>query len=203
MSTRRPAIGVVLAAGASVRMATPKALLRDRRGRTFLERLASTLTRGGCDAVLVVVGRHAAEIAAELPAGVMLVRNPRWERGQLSSARVGISQALTLGARRILIHPIDQPLIKPADVRAVLAALERSPCAVAAFRGTPGHPLGLTHAAAQRLVLNRRAASLRDAVAKSLPSPRLVAASEGTVRGANSPEELEALLQTRRISSRG
>ncbi len=205
MSARGLSVGVSLAAGASSRMGAPKALLRDLRGRTFLERTAATLLRGGCDAVLVVTGRHTAEIAESLPPQVLLVRNPRWELGQLSSARVGVSAALQLGARRILVHPVDQPLIRPADVRAVLDSLRRGRCAIAAYRGTPGPPLGLTRSTAVRIHLDRRAKTLREAVERSAGSPLLVPASQGVVRGANTPEELERLGRppARGLSARG
>jgi nicotine blue oxidoreductase len=54
--------GIILAAGASSRMGTPKALL-DFRGETFLGRLMRVLG-GACDPVIVALGYHADQIRA-------------------------------------------------------------------------------------------------------------------------------------------
>ena len=53
--------GVILAAGASSRMGSPKALL-DYRGETFVGRLVRILSPV-CDPVIVVLGYHAKKFA--------------------------------------------------------------------------------------------------------------------------------------------
>lgn len=194
-----PRVGVILSGGASSRMGSPKALLLDDRGRTFLARLARTLRAGGCEVVLAVAGCHVAEIAPALPPGVLLAFNPDWTVGQLSSARVGLRAAVELRPSRVLLHPVDQPLIRPADVRAVLAA-EESDVAVAAWRGETGHPICLSPLAAAAIASDRRSATLRDALARHAPRVAMVEGSRGCVRGANTPEELAALLAARRLS---
>jgi CTP:molybdopterin cytidylyltransferase MocA len=186
-------IGIILAAGASSRMGTPKALLRAGREH-FLARLARTLRAGGCGAVLAVVGRHAAEIAAELPEDLLLVRNPAWERGQLSSAQAGLRAALALRPARVVIHPVDQPLIRPADVRAVLGEARGLKLVIAAHRGEPGHPVAMTAALATRIAADRQGPTLRDALQRHARSEARVRGSRGCVVGANTPGELEALL---------
>jgi len=176
---------------------TPKALLRDARGKSFLARSVKTLRKGGCDAVLVVAGRHVKEIAAALPEGALLVFNAGWERGQLSSASAGLRAALLLGAQRIVLHLVDQPIATGGDVARVLRALERGDLAVATHRGEPGHPIALSGRTARR-VLEVRAESLREALARA--SRRQVAAagcSWGCVQGANTPGELRRLLRGR------
>ena len=71
--------GIILAAGASSRMGTPKALL-DYRGETFLGRLR----RAGSwlpIPVIVVLGYHADVIRQQVPAPATIVINPdpsRW-----------------------------------------------------------------------------------------------------------------------------
>jgi CTP:molybdopterin cytidylyltransferase MocA len=194
---RGPTLGVLLAAGASERMGTPKALLCDARGQSFLARTVRTLRQGGCDAVLVVAGRHVKEIAAALPEGTLLAFNGGWKRGQLSSASSGLRAALSLGASRVVLHLVDHPLATSGDVARVLRALERGDLAIAMHRGEPGHPIALSAGTARR-VLEVRAASLREALARS--TRRRVAAlgcSRGCVQGANTPGELARLLRAR------
>ncbi len=190
----RLTIGVVLSGGASSRMGRPKALLRDQAGRTFLDGVVAALRRGGCQAVLVVGGRHAAELAPMLPPGCLLVHNPAWASGQLSSAKVGLEAALAFRPGTIVLHVVDQPLIRPHDIRRLLARRRSRGLAVAAHHGEPGHPIALSPRVATQ-VLRSRAATLRDALAASATSRVVVdGCSAGCVRGVNTPGELQALL---------
>lgn len=190
-------VGVVLAGGASSRMGRPKALLRDDRGRTFLESVVRALRGGGCDAVVVVGGCHVGEIAGALPEGALLVHNPDWEQGQLSSARLGLCSALLFQPARLVLHVVDQPLLQAADVRRVLAGLARQDLAVACHQGETGHPIALSAAAAARVV-SVRGATLREVLEQAAPRRREVSGcSAGCVRGANTPAELRALVRGR------
>ena len=77
-----PAIaGLILAAGASTRMGSPKALL-DYGGETFLDRLIGLLA-GVCGSVTVVLGYHAAVIHSGIRrvAQAVFVLNPEPSRG--------------------------------------------------------------------------------------------------------------------------
>lgn len=195
MTSRGPDIAVVLAGGASSRMGRPKALLRDRTGRTFLERLVEALQAGGCKAVVVVGGRHVAEIAEALPAGALLAHNAGWEEGQLSSARVGLRAALLFDPGRIVLHVVDQPLIRAGDVSRVLARLGRLDLAIARHRGEEGHPIALSPTVARRVVRSR-GDSLREVLERMAPRRAWAdGCSPGCVRGANTPAELRALLK--------
>jgi CTP:molybdopterin cytidylyltransferase MocA len=190
-----PDVAVLLAGGASSRMGRPKALLRGPGGQTFLGRLVATLRAGGCEGVIVVAGRHVAEIAEELPKDALLVRNAAWERGQLSSAQAGLRAALGCRPGRIVLHLVDQPLVRPDDVRRVLRGLARADLAVACCAGEPGHPVALAPAVAARVVRSR-ARTLRDALERSARRQAVVrGCSAGCVRGANTPAELRALLR--------
>lgn len=187
-------VGVILAAGASSRMGKPKALLSDERGVTFLARLTRTLYAGGCDVVVAVAGRHVAEIAVALPQGALLVHNERWEHGQLSSAQVGLRAAVRLRPRRVLLHLVDQPLIRSADVRRVLSA-EGADVAIAAFKDEPGHPIAFSGELAAAIAEDRSSPTLRAALDRVARSVQLVEGSAGCVRGANTPRELERLME--------
>jgi CTP:molybdopterin cytidylyltransferase MocA len=190
--TASTTIGVLLAGGASSRMGRPKPLLRDESGRTFLAKLVRTLEQGGCDAVIVVGGKHVSEIAQELPAGALLVFNRGWKAGQLSSAKAGLEAALKLGAARVILHPIDIPLVTRGDVARILTALSEFDLAVASHRGNTGHPVALNAATAIQVV-RERASSLRVALSRSAPRRVEVPCSSGCLRGANTPKELKLL----------
>ncbi|MBI3180768.1 MAG: NTP transferase domain-containing protein [Myxococcales bacterium] len=181
------ALAVILAAGESRRMGIPKALL-DCRGRSFLSTLASAFGEAGCE-VLAVVGAGAAEIESH-HLGLSFVRNPRWREGQLSSARAGIAAALERGAGSVLLQPVDAPLLQPATIRAVLEALAAAEAAFPVHRARPGHPLGLTRAAAERVISMEDAPDLQAAAAR-LGAIGVPCEDRGSVLSFNTPDEYE------------
>ena len=89
---------VVLAAGASSRMGSPKQTLRFR-GESLLRRAAVAALAAGCGPVIVVTGAHAALSRRELEGiDVREVLNPLWETGMASSIRSGVEGLLSAGA---------------------------------------------------------------------------------------------------------
>ena len=160
-------MAVLLAAGAGRRMGGPKALLR-MGGQSFLARAAHLLARPGVASVVAVLGHEAARVRAEAgtPAGVSLVENDRYEDGMLSSILRGLEEAERLGADAVLLHPVDHPLVDPATVDRVVAALEGGAViAVPTHADRRGHPGGFTRAAWPALRAARADAGARAVLA--------------------------------------
>jgi molybdenum cofactor cytidylyltransferase len=180
-------LAVVLAAGEGKRMGLPKALLEHEKGRSFLGQLIRTFEKAG-SGVLCVVGKHAADIRAQHPEA-LLVENPSWEDGQLSSVRVGLRAALEEGAQVIFIHPVDMPLIRPATVSALLKAITGTQVegVVPEFEGAAGHPLVLTRAAAEKILAMTDIASLESGL-RPLNILRLRTKDPAVMVDLNTPE---------------
>ncbi len=181
-------LAVILAAGESRRMGCPKALLEYSDGATFLRHLADVFEEAGCSA-LAVLGHDAARIAAEHP-GLVTVENESWREGQLSSARAGIGQAVAAGARIVIVHPVDAPGILSATVRNLLARSSQHGTIFPQYRGSPGHPLVLTSASAER-VLELKGAPTLEAVLASIGATALETDDPGVVLNLNSPDDYE------------
>ena len=133
--------GIILAAGASSRMGTPKALL-DFRGETFLDRLIRVLS-GACDPVIVALGYHANQIrAAAIPGNVRFVTNPDPSRGQLSSLQTALEE-IPSDAEGFLFQPVDCPAPEPETVRRIVDALHSSGAllVIPRYEGGRGHPV--------------------------------------------------------------
>jgi molybdenum cofactor cytidylyltransferase len=131
---------VVLAAGDSVRMRFPKALL-PFRGGTFLTCILRALSEASCESPVIVLGRDAARIEKRIPPGLQRLVNPDPSRGQLSSMRLAISAAGS-DTDACMFWPVDQPDVSPCLVAHLvkLFAESGSPITMPVYRGRRGHP---------------------------------------------------------------
>lgn len=127
-----PLEAVILAAGGSTRMGSPKALL-DVDGVPLVVRHVSAFIGVGA-AVTVVVGAHSARIRAVLPKTVRVVENPDWEATDASrSAFLGLREF-----RVAFVTPVDVP---PARHETLCRLLEAGAPAVPQVAGRDGHPI--------------------------------------------------------------
>jgi CTP:molybdopterin cytidylyltransferase MocA len=139
--------GLVLAAGRSIRMGRPKALLpAGAADVTFVRRIVEVLLSGGVADVLVVGRPDDEALRAEVDrigAHVGFVENASAESGQLSSLQAGLAVADRPGVRAVLVTPVDQPSVEATTVAALLAAWTSSqaPIVRATYRGRHGHPV--------------------------------------------------------------
>jgi molybdenum cofactor cytidylyltransferase len=130
--------GIVLAAGASSRMGSPKALL-PWAGSTLLGYALEQLAVAGVSAPIVVLGLAHEEVRAREKrlAQASVVLNLDEASGRSGSIRLGAS-AVPEGVRRVLVQSVDQPVAAEV-LRALLAA--EGEVAVPTFEGRRGHPV--------------------------------------------------------------
>ena len=136
--------GVLLAAGNSQRMGRPKALLL-YRGRTLLHHAIETLCATACSPRIVVVNPEVEKscwLRDEVE--VALVVNPDPRRGLSSSLRMALDaiegRARLERIEGILITLVDQPLVTPEHLNAVLAAGAATGLAATTWPGAFGPP---------------------------------------------------------------
>lgn len=127
--------GLVLAAGASLRLGEAKQLL-PYRGRTLLDATLDMARACGFDQLLVTLGGSAAQVRERVDlSGCTVVDNPDFSDGCGSSIRSAVP-AVTSDALVLLLG--DQPGIDPADVRRTADA--PTPIAVCRYDDGLGHP---------------------------------------------------------------
>lgn len=196
-------VGVVLAAGASRRMGTPKAALT-LGGRTFLAHVVAALHGGGVPDVVVVIGDDpgGAVAGAARACGVGWVRNPAPERGQLASLQVALEHvARTVpAADAVLVALVDHPAVRAATVAALREAAAREPSAailVAAHGGRRGHPVLFRRSVWPELLAAPDEGGARTVVHADPARVRVVAVDDpGVVMDVDTPEDLRRLRAT-------
>lgn len=182
---------LILAAGASERMGSSKALL-ELGGATLLERIVATASAAGADEVVVTVGPpHGAEIQRRLKSALPALGwawNAQPALGMLSSVQAGLP-LLSPETRGALIWPVDIPFVSVETVRQLLATDLAEP-AVLVCNGRGGHPLWLPRALfapAQALPVEQGLRALRGAY----PPRRIEVQDQEILRDLDTPEDVE------------
>jgi molybdenum cofactor cytidylyltransferase len=125
---------VVLAAGGSARMGSPKQLLR-LDGESLVRRAAKTALASRCAAVFVVVGAHADAVTHEIE-GLRLTRlcNTGWREGISSSIRIAVDAVAAADPPfdAVLMTLADQPAVTPALLDGLIAKGESAPAGLVA-----------------------------------------------------------------------
>ena len=135
---------VVLAAGSSSRMGSPKQTLQ-YRGESLLRRAALAALGAGCRPVIVVTGANAELSRRELDGlAVREVLNARWETGMASSVRAGVEGLVSADpdADAAVLLLCDQPHVTADVISGLLAAhrATRSPVVASTYGGGFGVP---------------------------------------------------------------
>ena len=130
MVSRRAAM--ILAAGASQRMRTPKALWA-WRGSTLLHYAIDQARLAGAENLVVVLGPATQHLVLD----VATAFNPDPETGRSASIRLGAS-ALPDDVDGVIVQSVDQPV--PADVLIALYGADAE-VVVPTYQGRRGHPV--------------------------------------------------------------
>ncbi len=133
---------IVLAAGGSSRMGTPKQLLSIGQ-TTFIEQVLEKARALQPDTLICVLGANAEKIEPYIPSEVELVHHSQWKRGLGSSIGAGIRYLEgQSGAQAIVILLADQPSIDPADLQKMVDLHASHPDKIIAsyYEGSPGVP---------------------------------------------------------------
>ena len=135
---------VLLAAGGSRRLGSPKQLLRDAGGKSLVRRASETALASSCRPVTVVLGADSDTIAAELAGlDLLLTVNPDWKTGLASSLKAGLSSLLESGPLdAVVVMLCDQPRVTSALLNSLLTASADTGHQIAAceYGGTLGVP---------------------------------------------------------------
>lgn len=135
--------GVVLAAGRSARMGSPKALL-DFLGVPFAVRILEALEALEVKTRVIVLGPDAPRIQPALAGhDCVIVENPEPETGPIASLRGAMRALQPLQPSAVLVWPVDLPHVRVTTVERLLEAHRRTgaPAVIPTFGERRGHPV--------------------------------------------------------------
>jgi molybdenum cofactor cytidylyltransferase len=133
---------VILAAGASSRMGSPKQLLV-HDGQPLVRRAALAARNAGVGHIIVVLGSSSAAIEHSLgdTEWMSIVVNHDWRSGQSTSLRAGLLEAERARADGVLVMLADQPLVDSNAIGRLLSKFDSEHRIVASvYAGTVGVP---------------------------------------------------------------
>ncbi|WP_310428975.1 nucleotidyltransferase family protein [Chamaesiphon sp. VAR_48_metabat_135_sub] len=135
---------VILAAGASTRMGTPKQLL-EWQGRSLLRSITETAIAADCDPIIIVLGASSDRMQAEIiDLPVQIVNNPEWQTGMGSSIRTGIQALLdrNMDVNAAILLLCDQPFVSVQIIRQLrsIYATTHQSIVASSYRNTIGVP---------------------------------------------------------------
>ncbi len=104
---------VLLAAGESRRMGTPKQLL-SYKGTSLIRHAANIVVKSNCDRIIVVLGANSDRISTEISdLPICVTYNTQWQQGMSTSIATGIKALLQMKVNfeAIIVALADQPFI--------------------------------------------------------------------------------------------
>jgi molybdenum cofactor cytidylyltransferase len=135
---------MILAAGASTRMGTPKQLLL-YQGRSFLQYITEMAIASVCQPVVVVLGANAEQTHPQIKhLPVKVVKNLDWACGMSASIKSGIELLNNLPQKieAVVITLCDQPFVSHQIINQLVDAYHstKKPIIASEYAGTLGVP---------------------------------------------------------------
>ena len=135
---------ILLAAGESSRLGTPKQLLL-YKGQTLLQHILNSAIASNAHPVIVVLGAHAAIIEKKIDSNTAtVIVNDTWQEGMASSIRVGIKNLLQVNpsVEGAVLVVCDQPYISSSLLNDLMEAQQKTgkPIITCSYANTFGPP---------------------------------------------------------------
>jgi molybdenum cofactor cytidylyltransferase len=189
---------VVLAAGSSSRMGSPKQTLQFR-GESLLRRSALAALGAGCRPVIVVTGAHAELSRRELEGlDVLEVLNTSWETGMASSIRAGLDGLVGAGAdaEAAVLMLCDQPHVTVEVISGLVAAHRATgkPVIASTYGGSFGVPALFSRTLFDELARLEGAAGAKQVIKRYASEARFLPFQGGEV-DVDTPDDFSRLIE--------
>lgn len=146
---------IILAAGSSSRLGTPKQNLVFQ-GTTLLQRTIKTALASDCEHVIVVLGANPEKIEPTIAnQPIQIIHNYDWQEGMASSIRIGVTatQQSIPQITSVILMLCDQPFADLSIINQLIKASTQSDLVASAYNGTMGPPALFGKAHVEELLL--------------------------------------------------
>ena len=184
---------VILSAGASARMGTPKANLKIGN-TTFINSILIKLHSCGTAGIYIVTGYHHRQISQALDSinHCKILHNTNAEQGQLSSLQLAIRN-FDRQITGMLVVLVDHPLVREDTYRELLKSARVNPQAIIipVYQQQRGHPVYFGRKYFQALLETPLNLGAREVIKKNIQSVySLVVSDPGVIQDIDTPDDL-------------
>jgi len=195
---------VILAAGASTRMGTPKQLLRYGE-QSLIQHVGEVAIASVCHPVIVVLGAYAECIQPETkPLAIHTVVNPDWHQGMSTSIRMGIETLNTLNskAEAVVLMLCDQPFVCPQLINQLVEVHQTTRKSIVAceYGANLGVPALFNRSLFSQLMTLTGASGAKQLI-KKYPQDVLAVAFPDGLFDLDTPQDYEQFLANTRLCS--
>ena len=188
---------LLLAAGESSRMGSPKALL-PWQGTTLLDHQVTVLLRAGISKVIVVLGHRHGSLEPIIRGrdGVTCTVNPDYAQGKTTSIKAGLKALAPGQTAAVLVLNVDQP--RTSETIGGLLRLHRESDAlitIPTYRGKGGHPIIVDSSLLEELKsINEETLGIKALVRAHQDRTQRVEMTAEVLWDLNTPEEYQQAL---------
>jgi CTP:molybdopterin cytidylyltransferase MocA len=134
---------VILAAGLSTRIGSPKFALKFKGQKTFLEEIVDRFAEFSCSEIIIVLnpkGKAFLEnMEIRLSENIKIIVNPHPEMGRFSSIKIGLKSLMI--KNNVFIHNIDNPFVEVGLLKLLFNDIQQAGYCVPVYKNRGGHPI--------------------------------------------------------------
>ncbi|HRW62390.1 MAG TPA: NTP transferase domain-containing protein [Bacteroidales bacterium] len=137
---------IILSAGKSERMGTPKPALKFDESQTFIEHISFEYQQFGCKEIIIVLNKEnhtfLNDLNIKLPSNCKIIINnhPEWHR--FYSLKTGVKSLKEINY--VFVHNVDNPFVNQEVLNELLNHSDKADYIVPEFEGKGGHPFLLS-----------------------------------------------------------
>lgn len=186
---------LILAAGFSERMGSPKALLMWNHSTTFLEKIIREYLNAGCEPVICIVNQQVLPSCKSMQAipGVKIILNRHPERGRMHSVKLGLEYAVK--RPYCFVQNVDNPFIREQVIRTLLAFAGPGSWCSPVYQQTSGHPVLLPKKIMEQIIQRSGDNTTLREILRSFPEKAVPINDDSVLRNINTPEDYRMLIK--------
>jgi len=185
----KPYSVIILAAGNSSRMQSPKFALQFDENHTFLEEIIAKYHQFGCKEIIVVLNKKGKTLADNLnlkldKATISINQHPEWER--FYSIKLGV-RTLTK-QQPVFIHNVDNPFVNASVLENLLEQDVSTDYVVPTYKSRGGHPILVSNEICKAILSEKENDLILSSFLKKFTKNRIAVPDEKVLLNINTKE---------------